>query len=75
MIQKIISIIDSCKTSEQLTTCRRWLILVSEFITTTDIDSALGAIKLKEKQLSDNGWTKITGENRFPVDDEHIEKH
>ena len=73
MVQKIISIIDSCKTYEQVETCRKWLEIVE--INDTDRLACYGAIQLKVQQLINNGMLKYTGINRFPVDDEHQEKH
>ena len=68
MIQKILKIIDSCKTYEQVGTCSDWLNIVD--ISTDDRMTAIGAMQLKLKQLADIGWSKITNENRFPADDE-----
>jgi hypothetical protein len=73
MVQKIISIIDSCKTYEQVETCRKWLEIVE--INDTDRLACYGAIQLKVQQLQNIRFAKITGDNRFPVDDEHQEKH
>lgn len=69
MIDKILSIIDSCTRYEQLEpTCRKWVnLVVSDH---SDRLACLGAIDLKIKQLSKHGWSKITGDNRFPCDDE-----
>ena len=68
MITKILKIIDSCKTAEQIGTCSDWLDIVE--LSHDDKLTAIGAMKLKLKQLSDFGWGKITNENRFPADDE-----
>jgi len=69
MIQKILKIIDSCKTAEQIGTCSDWLNIVE--LSYDDRMSAIGAMHLKLNQLADYGWSKITNENRFPADDEH----
>lgn len=68
MIQKILKIIDSCKTAEQIGTCSDWLDIVE--LSHNDKLTAIGAMKLKLNQLADYGWSKITNENRFPADDE-----
>ena len=68
MIQKILKIIDSCKTYEQVGTCSDWLNIVE--LSYDDRMTAIGAMQLKLKQLADIGWSKITNENRFPADDE-----
>jgi hypothetical protein len=67
MISKILKIIDSCKTAEQIGTCSDWLNIVE--LSYDDRMSAIGAMHLKLKQMSDFGWANI-GKNRFPVDDE-----
>jgi len=68
MIQKILKIIDSCKTAEQIGTCSDWLDIVE--LSHNDKLTAIGAMKLKLNQVADYGWSKITNENRFPADDE-----
>ena len=68
MISKILKIIDSCKTAEQIGTCSDWLDIVK--LSHDDKLTAIVAMKLKLKQLADTGWAKITNENRFPADDE-----
>lgn len=69
MITKILAIIDSCKTAEQIGTCSAWLDIIE--ISHDDKLTAIGSMQLKLKQLADYGWSKITNENRFPADDEH----
>jgi hypothetical protein len=68
MVSKILSIIDSCKTAEQIQTCNAWLQIIE--ISHDDKLACLGSMQLKLKQLADTGWAKITNENRFPADDE-----
>jgi hypothetical protein len=68
MIAEILIKIDSCKTYEQVQNYREWLDKVE--ISEDEKRDAIGAIKLKLKQLADTGWAKITNENRFPADDE-----
>lgn len=68
MINKILSIIDSCKTYEQVDICRRWLEIVE--LDNSDRLACLGAMQLKVQQLIQTGLLKYTGENRFPADDE-----
>lgn len=68
MVSKILSIIDSCKTAYQIDTCSQWLDIIA--LTPDDRLTCIGAMQLKIKQLQDIGWSKITGPNRFPCDDE-----
>ena len=73
MVTKIISIIDSCKTYEQVETCRRWLEIVE--LENSDRLACIGAMQLKVQQLINNGMLKYTGQNRFPADDEQPERN
>jgi len=73
MVTKIISIIDSCKTYEQVETCRRWLEIVE--LENSDRLACIGAMQLKVQQLINNGMLKYTGINRFPADDEQPERN
>ena len=72
MVSKILSIIDSCKRAEQIETCMKWIDIIA--LTPEERLTCIGAMQLKIKQLQNAGWSKITGENRFPCDDEHREK-
>lgn len=72
MVNKILSIIDSCKRAEQIDTCSQWLELTN--LSPDDKLTCIGAMQLKLKQMQKEGWAKITGDNRFPADDEHKEK-
>jgi hypothetical protein len=49
MISKILKIIDSCKTAEQIGTCSDWLNIVE--LSYDDRMSAIGAMHLKLKQI------------------------
>ncbi len=71
MISAILNIIDSCKTIEQLDTCSKWLDVIN--ISHDDKLCAIGSMQLKLQQMSKFGYSKITGENRFPADDEQPE--
>jgi hypothetical protein len=67
MVSKILSIIDSCKTAEQIQTCNAWLQIIE--ISHDDKLACLGSMQLKLKQLNKLGWSNLSL-NRFPVDDE-----
>ena len=67
MVAKILSIIDSCKTAEQIQTCNAWLQIIE--ISHDDKLACLGSMQLKLKQLNKLGWSNLSV-NRFPADDE-----
>ncbi len=70
---KIFKIINSCNRYEQLMTCIEWIAIID--VPENDRLAFLGAIEMRTMQLQNIGFAKITGDNRFPVDDEHQEKH
>jgi hypothetical protein len=54
-------------------TCIEWIAIID--VPENDRLAFLGAIEMRTMQLQNIGFAKITGDNRFPVDDEHQEKH
>ena len=71
MLDFLLTQVDSCRTMEHLE-------LVADMSKRDGITPdvrlmILGAIRLKMKQMSDIGWAKISGPNRFPCDDEQPE--
>ena len=73
MKEKIFKIINSCERYEQLLTCIEWVKIID--VPDNDRLAFIGAIEIRTMQLQNIGFAKITGDNRFPVDDEHQEKH
>lgn len=72
-MDKIASVINSCNTYAHLMAYRELL------TNTIQIEGSMlsyyyGMIDFRKHQLEQAGWSKITGENRFPCDDEHREK-
>lgn len=70
-MNKIIKIIDSCETYEQLLTCEETL-KTSPLIEDAMRSYYYGMIALKMHQMSVIGYRK-QAENRFPCDDEQPE--
>ncbi len=67
-----MSIIDNCRTYSDIESSMEWL-KNSPSVTTEMLSNATGAYFLKLHQIQKAGWAKITGENRFPIDDEQPE--
>lgn len=70
-MNKILKIINSCDTYAQLLTTYE-VVKTSPLIDDSERSYYMGALALKEHQLSEAGYRK-QAENRFPVDDEQPE--
>lgn len=70
-MNKILKIINSCNTYAQLLTTYE-VVKTSPLIDDSERSYYMGALALKEHQLSEAGYRK-QAEARFPVDDEQPE--